>query len=195
MTKDRTAVNFTRLVTSIIFIAMVLVICFYIFQSCGDANSASKGRAQKEFRRSYPVESWNQYDCLQLIQARLVRLANKGCEAPFKDCLYARDVEWYILDLMDRDNIPFGTSGLMSQDRINQLVDMAEGRIASQKLTYLKMHGGVKFASDIDLLRDVCYQVYERRGLVLGGNPTEAELKQLLPAGVTKVRWCAWKDN
>lgn len=192
MSTEKTATNFARFVTSVIFIVIVVAVGFYLLRGCKQEN-VSEDKFQQESRQQ-KKENWYQYESIGLIQARLVRLANNGCEAPFKECLYPDSAKWHIFDIMDRDKIPFGTAGLMSVDQLNELADMAEGRIASQKLAYLKERG-IKFPSDIYLLQDICVQVYFHKRLFRDGNPTEAELKQLLPPGVTKLRQCDWKDN
>ena len=92
---------------------------------------------------------------------------------------------------MDREKIPFGE---VTIDTLAELQAQADVRIASQKFAYLKAKGGVKLPSDLNWLNDVCWQVYVRERPLLGGNPTDAELKQLLSPSVTKVPLCNWKD-
>ena len=193
MSTEKTATNFARFVTSIIIIAAVVVVGFYLYRGCNQNGASVEKFQQKSSQRER--ENWYQYQSIGMLQARLVQLANKGCEVPFKECLHPSSAKWNIFDIMDREKIPFGTNGVMSPEKLDQLVEMAEGRIASQKLAYLKAQGGVKFPSDLYLLQNICYQLYTDKRPILGSNPTVAELKQLLPPGITKVNQCEWKDN
>ncbi len=193
MSKDKTALNFARFVTSILIILTVLVFGFWFYQSCNQ-----KRASEEELQQTYGYmerENWYQYPSVALIQARLIQLANRGCEVSFKSCLHPGSAQFHIFGVMDRNRIPFGASGLMPQDKFDQLVGMATERIASQKLAYLKAQGGVRFPSDLDLLGDVCWQVYKHKRSLLGYNPTDEELKQLLPPSITKVVGCEWKDD
>ena len=195
MSTEKTATNFARLVTSMIVIAVVLVVGFYLYQGCNQQRMSEEKFQKQESRQQSEPEYWHQYHSIGMLQARLVQLANKGCEVPFKECLHPSSAKWRIFDIMDREKIPFGTNGVMSPDMLDQLVDMGEKLIARQKFAYLKAQGGVKFPSDIYLLGSVCRNVYEYKQLLLSSNPTDAELKQLLPPGITKVYGCERKDN
>ncbi len=132
------------------------------------------------------------YPTYEQARERLYELAQYGVHAPFKDYLVPSMVRYYVLHAMNREDIAFGTGG-MTMDEIDKLTTKAEVKIAGQKLAYLKANGGVKRPSDLELLQDVCEQVYlyKHRSLI-EGTPTDEELKQLLPPGVTYVRWCHW---
>ncbi len=122
----------------------------------------------------------------------LQEIAYHGCEASeFESCIRPSVAKQHVLDAMDREKIAFGTRGV-TQAKLDELETKAEVRIASQKLAYLKANGGVKLPSDLKLLSDVCMQVYVYNRKFLGDNPTDEELKQLLPSGITKVDWCYW---
>jgi hypothetical protein len=195
MKTEKTAINFARLVVSIIFIAAMVAAGLYLYQSCNQEN-VSDGKSGKEFSsQKHEKESWYHYPSIGLIQARLVQLANRGCETPFNECLHPSSAKWQILNIMNRDKIQFGTPGLMSLDKLDQLVAMADERIVDQELAYLKAQGGVKFSSDLSLLQAICYTVYDSKRPFLGYRPTDAELKELLPPGATVLSGCEWKDN
>lgn len=123
--------------------------------------------------------------------AELAELADKGCKVSFDECLRPLTAKMRIMDAMDREKIAFGTHGV-TQAKLDELEARAMALIASQKYAYLRANGGAKYPSDLALLEDVCYQVYLYRRPLPGGNPTNEELKQLLPPGVTKVTGCKW---
>lgn len=120
-------------------------------------------------------------------------LAEKGCTVSFEDCRHTPFAAiWRVEQAMNREKIAFGTHDV-TQSKLDQLKAQAEVKIANQQLAYLKAQGGAKLPSDLDLLEDVCYQVYVKKR-ALDGNPTEAELKRLVPQGVTYVAYCRWTN-
>lgn len=125
--------------------------------------------------------------------AHLQALAQNGCEVPFEKC-YLLSARAQVLEAMDREDIAFGVGGVTLDD-IEKLTLQAEIRIASQKFAYLKASGGAKRPSDLKLLEEVCEHVYFYKQKIIPNHPTDAELKQLRPPGVTKVLWCYWGRN
>lgn len=126
---------------------------------------------------------------------QLQELVDKGCQVPFEDCLYPWEAEQKVFDAMDREKIEFGTRGV-THGKLDELEELAQARIASQKFEYLKANGGAIFPSELELLNDVCRQVYFRGRWFLDSTPpTDAELKELLPPGVTKTDSCYWDEN
>ena len=126
--------------------------------------------------------------------AHLYELAQNGCQAPFKDCPVPFRMKRQVLEAINRENIAFDEVSF-TKDDLEKLATIAELRIAGQKLAYLKANGGAKRPSDIELLKDVCREVYlYKRWSLREGIPTDEELKQLLPLGVTYVPWCHWPD-
>lgn len=131
------------------------------------------------------------YPSFERACTELAELADKGCKVSFDECLRPLTAKMRVMDAMDREKIAFGTHGV-TQAKLDELEARAMALIASQKYAYLKANGGAKYPSDLALLEDVCYQVYLYRRPLPGGNPTNEELKQLLPPGVTKVTGCKW---
>ena len=127
--------------------------------------------------------------------SQLQELADNGCPVSFSFCdqvIY--DAQSRVLRERKREKIEFSTHGV-TQANLDELKVKVRVRIASQKLAYLKAKGGAKLPSDIQLLEYICFEVYVYKRQLLGGNPTDAELKQLLPPGITKVTACLWDEN
>ena len=131
----------------------------------------------------------------ELALSQLQELADTGCPVSFSYCddvIYSAQSRVY--REMKRGKIEHSTHGV-TQTQLVELKYKVRVRIASQKLAYLKARGGAKLPEDIQLLSYVCIEVYVYKHHLLGGNPTDAELKQLLPPGVTNVTGCWWKEN
>ena len=100
--------------------------------------------------------------------------------------------KWYVLKAMEREKIEFGAHSV-TEAELNELEAMAEARIATQKFEYLKAKGGAKLPAELAWLGEICEQVYLKKRPLVGGNPTDEELKRLLPPGVKAGDSCRWK--
>ena len=153
--------------------------------------SLAMEKSQREARQRTKEYMEKYYPTYDQAVAQLQRLAQNGCEVPFDKCLHPLSVRSNLLYAMKDEDIAFGSGGVTLDD-IEKLMVRAEIRIASQKFAYLVSIGGVKRPSDIKLLEDVCAQVYiyKRKLIYMNGDPTDSELKKLVPSGVTHVRGC-----